>query len=108
MASPFSLTARGSSHRGRVRSSNQDAFLVDLGRGLLIVADGMGGHAGGEVASALCTRELSGYLESHWVRLVGAETRAHPHPSLLKLLADAVNQSSTKIISGNAFSPEGG
>lgn len=36
---------------GRVRDVNEDNFLVDEGLGLAIVADGMGGHAAGEVAS---------------------------------------------------------
>ena len=36
---------------GRRRMSNEDAFLLDNGLGLYVVADGMGGHAAGEVAS---------------------------------------------------------
>lgn len=38
---------------GRRRSANEDAFCVDENLGLYLVADGMGGHMAGEVASAL-------------------------------------------------------
>jgi serine/threonine protein phosphatase PrpC len=38
---------------GLRRENNQDSFLVDENTGLFIVADGMGGHKGGEVASTL-------------------------------------------------------
>ncbi len=41
------------SHAGRVHGDNEDAIGSDAGRGLWLVADGMGGHAGGEVASAI-------------------------------------------------------
>lgn len=44
------VTAHGRSDVGRVRSGNEDALL--LGRTVFAVADGMGGHRGGEVASA--------------------------------------------------------
>jgi PPM family protein phosphatase len=37
---------------GKVRAGNEDALLVDDARSLYVVADGMGGHAAGEVASA--------------------------------------------------------
>ncbi|MBR4500605.1 MAG: Stp1/IreP family PP2C-type Ser/Thr phosphatase [Clostridia bacterium] len=47
---------------GRMRSSNQDYVLI--GGGLFGVADGMGGHRGGNVASALCCSTLLKCLES--------------------------------------------
>jgi PPM family protein phosphatase len=43
---------------GCVRDHNEDNFLVDKTIGLYVVADGMGGHAAGEVASAMAVRAL--------------------------------------------------
>jgi len=53
----MSLAAHGATHPGR-RSSNEDALLVDPALGLFIVADGMGGHNAGEVASDLAVNTI--------------------------------------------------
>ncbi len=46
------------SDKGRRRESNQDSYLVNDSLGIYIVADGMGGHSGGEVASHLAVQAV--------------------------------------------------
>ncbi len=50
---------------GRVREHNEDNFLVDRRLGLFVVADGMGGHAAGEIASALSVRTMHEEVKRH-------------------------------------------
>ena len=48
----------GITNPGLMRDNNEDCFLIQREKGLLIVADGMGGHAAGEKASKLAVRTV--------------------------------------------------
>ncbi|QGP92992.1 Protein phosphatase PrpC [Neomoorella glycerini] len=56
------MRAEALSHTGLVRPGNEDYFISDVERGLFAVADGMGGHQAGEVASHLALRALQDRL----------------------------------------------
>ncbi len=52
----------GQSDTGQRREHNEDSWRVDDARGLALVADGMGGHAAGEVASSIVVTTVSARL----------------------------------------------
>ena len=59
MAQGYSMT-----HVGHKRKTNQDSLLVDEDLSLYVVADGMGGHSGGEVASSVAVETIQKFLKS--------------------------------------------
>lgn len=73
--------------KGLRRDSNQDSCLINKELGLFVVADGMGGHSGGEVASSLAVQTMENFFQK------SSQTHVEPR----KLLAEAYLDSSRKI-----------
>ncbi len=57
------------SHRGKVRKRNEDSYYTPSCKynidGLFMVADGMGGHNAGDVASKMVVKEITSYFKQH-------------------------------------------
>ena len=75
-----------SSHIGRVRASNQDSGYA--GTHLFLVADGMGGHAGGDVASSLATQAVTAVADERFESIEIAQQR----------LVESVKHSAAELI----------
>ena len=99
------ITANGKTDIGQVRATNQDSFLIDDKARLYIVADGMGGHAGGEIASRLCTEKIAEYIAEHEEVFSLEKDKDFPTPEALVTVSDAVNYASSKIYEASLEDP---
>lgn len=81
---------------GRVRSHNEDSHLVDPSLGLYVVADGMGGHAGGAHASQLCV-DVVDKVVRRGVESLAVVPPEHRTAAIAELLGAAASEASARI-----------
>lgn len=86
----------GYSDPGVVRPVNQDSYYIDPQGRFYIVADGMGGHAGGQEASQIATQTIQAYLEEDWDAEIPSD----------ELLEEALYQANRMILEDQYQHPE--
>jgi protein phosphatase len=88
------LAAFGVTDKGRVRPINEDCFAIEEELGLCVIADGMGGHNAGEVASRLAVDTVVGVIKD-WSTIA-----AHPF-GVDPALSDEGNVLRTAVLFAN-------
>lgn len=89
------LISSGRTDTGRTRKNNEDSYLVDDDRRLFAVADGIGGHEGGEVASRMAIEGLSQIIQERFS--VSDDTPAHGFSAEGDAVKSALNHAFTLV-----------
>jgi protein phosphatase len=87
------LDIAAATHRGRLRLQNEDCVAADAAIGLAVLADGMGGHNAGEVASRMAVDVITAGIQASVKKAAGQHTRA----SAESLIAKHISQANERI-----------
>ncbi len=89
----YKVTAYGISDVGRVRQNNEDTWAALPEIDFYILADGMGGHQAGEVASHLAVESLIKLAKNNW----GTESSKHSFHDMRKIVKHAIEHVNAKV-----------
>ncbi|GHU30137.1 hypothetical protein AGMMS50256_16470 [Betaproteobacteria bacterium] len=90
---------------GLVREHNEDVVFANPARGLVILADGMGGYNAGEVASGIAISFLASVLETSFFDPVEEESDLIGRPSACRCLSESIGLANTVIYNASISEP---
>jgi len=90
---------------GRSRDHNEDNFLVDPKLQLYVVADGMGGHSAGEVASAMAVNQVRDAVAASADMIQAFKSGKGPRDGIASMLENAVQTASHQIFEAGMSNP---
>ena len=91
---------------GMVRQQNEDAVTGNPSLGLVILADGMGGHNAGEVASGMATTMLRSEIERRFAQRLPSDPGSEGRPYAHDVLAEEIARTNTAIFQAAKSQPQ--
>ncbi len=98
----ISMEASGATDLGKKRQHNEDSFVINNSLGLYVVADGMGGHAAGEIASRLAVQSIEAHLQTKSGLINDYQQAAASQSDVLQVISEAITLANETIYAAAA------